>query len=406
MSASSFDAIVAGSGPAGLIAACLLADAGIPGALVTGEKHAASDARTVALMAPSIRLLEHLGVWPGTLMEGCAPLRSLRLVDDTGGVIHAPEFLFRASEIGEEAFGWNIPLTALRAALMEAISGRFAIFERNVSTANPHSSGVTLDLGDGGTVDAPVVLAADGRGSLLRKSAGIAAREWSYDQVAIATSFAHSMPHRDISTEYHKAAGPFTTVPLPGGRSSLVWMERPERSAQLMRLDDHDFAAEIQIATHGELGLITDPGPRQSFPMRGLRALRFAARRIMLIGESGHVVPPLGAQGLNMSLRDAAYAVHLIEAALKAGRDPGSDETLARYDESRKDDVVSRQSVIDFMNRSLLAEFLPLHGMRVAGLSALARFAPLRRTVMTRGAGLTAELPPIMRAGGIGSDLR
>jgi 2-octaprenyl-6-methoxyphenol hydroxylase len=174
-------------------------------------------------------------------------------------------------------------------------------------------------------------------------------------------------------------------------------MERPGRGAQLMALADRDFAAEIQIATHGELGLITAPGPRQIFPMRGLRALRLAARRVMLIGESGHVVPPLGAQGLNMSLRDAAHAVHLIDTARKSGSDAGSDAVLADYDAVRRDDVASRQSVIDFMNRSLLSEFLPLHALRAAGLSALARFAPLRRAVMRRGAALSGELPPIMQ---------
>ncbi|CAN5545380.1 UbiH/UbiF family hydroxylase [soil metagenome] len=400
MIASSFDAVVGGGGPAGLAAACLLADAGISGALVAGEPRAISDARTVALMTPSIRLLERLGVWPGKLAERCAPLRCLRLVDDTGGFAQAPELLFKADEIGEEAFGWNIPVAALLPALLDKIADTVRVFAASVSAAHHEFDRVTLDLA-GETIGAPIVLAADGRNSLLRRSAGIGAREWSYGQVAIATSFAHSAPHRDISTEYHKAAGPFTTVPLPGGRSSLVWMERPERGAGLMSLNDRDFAAEIQIATHGELGLVSDPGPRQLFPMRGLRAMRLAARRVMLIGESGHVIPPLGAQGLNMSLRDAAHAVHLVQAALNAGRDAGSDAVLSRYNDIRKDDVVSRQSAIDFMNRSLLAEFLPLHAARTAGLAALASFGPLRRYVMARGAGLTAELPPIMRPQGI-----
>ena len=400
MNASSFDAIVVGGGPAGLIAACLLGDAGIRSALVTGDNRGKTDARTVALMIPAIRLLERLGVWPGSLAERCAPLRGLRLVDDTGGTMHAPELLFRAREIGEDEFGWNIPLDALVATLLEQAGGRVEVIARDVISVKHEAARVRLALAEGKVIDAPVVLAADGRNSLLRKSAGIAVREWRYDQVAIATSFAHSMPHRHVSSEYHKAAGPFTTVPLPGRRSSLVWMERPKRGAALMALDARAFAAQIQIETHGELGLVSDPGPRQIFAMQGLRALTLAARRVMLIGESAHMVPPLGAQGLNLSLRDAAHAVHLVQTALAAGRDPGAKDTLDRYDTLRRDDIAARQSAVDFMNRSLLAEFLPLAAMRTIGLSALAAFAPLRRAVMARGAGLSADLPPIMQPQG------
>jgi 2-octaprenyl-6-methoxyphenol hydroxylase len=158
-------------------------------------------------------------------------------------------------------------------------------------------------------------------------------------------------------------------------------MERPERAAELMALPDRAFAAEVQIGTHGELGRISDLGPRRLFPMQGLLARDFARNRVILVGEAAHVVPPIGAQGLNMSLRDAAGA-----AALMAGEDdPGNPALLASYDGRRRRDVQPRQQVIDLMNRSLLSGFLPLEAGRAAGISLLAGFAPLRRAAMQYG---------------------
>ena len=157
------------------------------------------------------------------------------------------------------------------------------------------------------------------------------------------------------------------------------------------------LAAEIQIACHGELGRISGIGPRGSFAMRGLRATTLARNRVMLIGEAGHVVPPIGAQGLNMSLRDAAVAAELIAEAIGHGDDPGDPAVLARYDQHRRVDILPRQSIIDLMNRSLVSHFLPLEAGRAAGLAALKSFAPLRRFVMERGIGLESDLPAAMR---------
>ncbi len=153
-------------------------------------------------------------------------------------------------------------------------------------------------------------------------------------------------------------------------------------------------AAEIQIACHGELGLVSDTGPRKSFPMRGLVARRFAGNRTLLIGEAGHVVPPIGAQGLNMSLRDAAQAADLILASA----DPGADAVMRDYDTLRHGDIEPRQFMIGLMNHSLLSGFLVMEGARAAGLALLQNFAPLRHFVMRRGLGTAGALPHAMRA--------
>jgi 2-octaprenyl-6-methoxyphenol hydroxylase len=390
-----FDVIVAGAGPAGLAAAALLAKGGKRTALVTGNAPVEADPRTVALMLPSIRMLQYLDAWPATLQAHTAPLRKLRLVDDTGSPLRAPTVVFGAAELGEDVFGWNIPLSllipALRARAMEL---DVSFIEDEVTDAATRDATISIKLGGGQEISAKVALAADGRTSRLRQAAGIGTDEWSYDQVAIATSFAHSGPHYDVSTEYHRPGGPFTTVPMPANRSSLVWMERPTRAAALMGLDDAALATEIQLACHGELGLVSDVGPRKDFPMRGLAARRFAGNRTLLIGEAGHVVPPIGAQGLNMSLRDAAQAADLILASA----DPGADAVIRDYDALRRRDVEPRRLIVGLMNRSLLSGYLVMEGARAAGLAMLKNFAPLRHFVMRRGLGTAGPLPHAMRA--------
>jgi 2-octaprenyl-6-methoxyphenol hydroxylase len=394
---TSFDMTVVGAGPAGLAAACLLALDGRRVALVARLDHRPEDPRTVALMQPAMRMLAHLDVWPGDLAQRTTALAKLRMVDDTGSRLKAPTITFDPAELGEQVFGWNVPLGMLIPALeTRARALGVALMTSNAVSARTAANGVSLTTEAGVTVDARVVLAADGRNSALREAARIATTSWTYDQVAIATSFDHSGPHDGISTEYHRSAGPFTTVPMPGDRSSLVWMERPARAAELMAMGDDALAVEIQLATHGNLGRVSGVGPRKSFPMQGLVARDFARNRIILLGEAAHVVPPIGAQGLNLSLRDAAQAAELMEGE----SDPGNPEILNAYDRLRRRDVQPRQQAIDLMNRSLLSGHFALETGRAMGLGLLAQFGPLRRFVMERGLAPATGLPRIMRPQG------
>ena len=388
-----YKVIVAGAGPAGLAAAALLAKEGMATALVAPAS--TDDPRTVALMQPSIQLLRYLDIWPGNLESLTAPLRKLKIVDDTRSLLSAPNLEFAAQELNLEAFGWNIPLSLLLPALRKRAEDLGVTFiEATATGAKSKDDAIHITLSNASEISASVSIAADGANSAMRTAAGISTDSWSYDQAAIATSFAHSMDHNNVSTEYHKSTGPFTTVPLLDGRSSLVWMERPARAEALMAMNDKDLAAEIQIETHGELGLISNLGPRKLFPMKGLTARQFAKDRVILIGEAAHVVPPIGAQGLNMSLRDAALAADLVLAS----KDAGGDGVMAEYNAARRAEVLPRQQLIDLMNKSLLLGLLPLDGARALSLAALHYIGPLKRLVMQHGLSATHNLPFAMRA--------
>lgn len=397
--ASKADVAVVGAGAAGLAAACLVAAAGLGAVILTGTQAAADDdPRTVALMQPSIRLLAHLGLWPGELAPVAAPLWKLKIVAESG-ILTDGAVTFDAREVGREPFGWNMPLGRLAAALDERARSLGVGFLADAATrmqASPASA--RLGTEGGQAVVAKVIIGADGRASFVRAAAGIASVDWDYGQAALASTFAHSASHRDTSIEYQKEAGLITTVPMPGKRSSLIWMGRPERIEELSRFDDHEFARVLQAELHGDLGLVSDTGRRKVFPMRGLTAVSYARNRVMLIGEAAHVLPPVGAQGLNLSLRDAATAAELIATAAKLGEDPGGPGVLDRYDRLRRRDVLPRQGVIDAVNRSLSSGSTVAHAARALGLELAAQIGPLRRRIIEEGIGPQDALPRVMRA--------
>jgi 2-octaprenyl-6-methoxyphenol hydroxylase len=379
------DVAVVGGGPTGLTAAIALAAAGVDTALVSrrGEH---PDNRTTALMAGSVRTLETLDVWSSCLGHA-APLHAIRLVDDTGRLLRGPEILFDAAEIGLDAFGYNIENKHLVAAL-EARAGvlaHLARFDADAEAVEPGDTEVTVTLTDGRTLSARLVVAADGRRSRCRSAAGIASDARPYDQAALTVNMSHTEPHHGVSTEFHTDAGPFTVVPLPGMRSSLVWVTRPAIALHVSRREPGEIASMIERRSHGILGKVTLEGPCGVFRLTLERARRLADRRIALIGEAAHVIPPIGAQGLNLGLRDATAIAAIVAAARRDGADPGGPEVLARYHQARRADVVTRSIGVDLLNRSLLSTLFPVQVFRGLGLYLLEQIGPLRRAVMREG---------------------
>jgi len=397
------DCIVCGTGATGLAAALALSATGLEVALI-GPRPARADTRTAALFAGSIELLRTLGVWD-ELAPQSAPLRAIRLVDDTESLLRAPEVLFEAREAGLAAFGHNVPNAALAAALAAQAAGTARISwtsEAVLAALAPGPSDVIATTADGRTIAARLAVAADGRGSPCRTAAGISVESWDYPQSAIATTFGHGRPHDGVSTEFHRAAGPLTTVPLPGLASSLVWVERPAIAARLASLDDAAFRAALETRLAGLLGTVGEIGPRRVFPLAGLEAARLGQNRVALVGEAAHVIPPIGAQGLNLGLRDAATLAEVLAAARSHGGDIGGADMLESYHEARARDVASRTRGVDLLNRSLLSELLPAQLARGAGLHALKTIAPLRRWAMAAGMAPPGPLPRLMQPGGGG----
>ena len=391
---------VIGAGPAGLTAAVLLASRGLPTVCFAGAGNLDErrDPRTTALMQGAVRLLNNLGLWPD-LKPHSSPLRRLRLIDDTDWSIKAPSVTFDADELGDEPFGWNIPNQNLIDILAGAAIAEehLRIVTEAAQRVEANADGVTVTGEDGTIVHAPLVLAADGRNSMCRDAAGIKADEWAYPQTAIACSFAHTLPHNETSIEFHKSAGPFTLVPLPGNHSSLVWVTRPEQAAALCALPQCEFEDELNKESHGILGTISGSTRRGAFDIKGMTARKFASSRIALIGEAAHVLPPIGAQGLNLGMRDAALISELVAQASAAGTNIGATEILNTYDSRRRLDVLPRTALVDFLNRSLFSELLPLQGLRGLGLFMLDTVGPLRRAVMRQGMEPQSNLPKIMQ---------
>jgi len=401
--ALSCEVLVVGAGLAGLVGAIGFARAGFD-TVLCGEAERLANGRTVALLESSIRLVKALGLW-ADVEPRAAPLRALRLIDDTGGLWSAAPIEFRAAEIGLEAFGWNIEnawlidalATAARAAPgLRWIESRVASYEFSPERAQARCE-------NGALVAARLIVAADGRASPARKAAGIGVAIERNPQTALTLILSHSRPHLDFSTEFHTRAGPFTLVPLPASpahtpRSSLVWVMAPGEAARRAALDDVALAEEIEAQAQSMLGKMRIEGKRGAFPLISQTAARMIGPRLALVGDAAHVLAPIGAQGLNLGLRDAAHLIKAAERAKSEGGDIGGARALGHYADLRRLDVAFRRRAVDGLNRSLLAALPPIDFVRGAGLAALGAIGPLRRFVMREGVAPHFSTPRAMRA--------
>jgi 2-octaprenyl-6-methoxyphenol hydroxylase len=375
-----FEIAVVGAGLAGSLAALAFADAGRTVALIAPAAGKA-DGRTTALMDQSLELVRNLGIWQA-IAPLAAPLSSMRIIDGTNRLLRAPTVTFHAAEVGLEAFGYNIPNAPFLALLEQEAAKRPSLTRivASLTQVEPETGQTVLTLDDGRSITTSLVVGADGRKSGVREAAGIEVRNWSYPQSALVLNFSHQVPHQNISTEFHTPHGPFTQVPLPGGlRSSLVWVQKPEDTEAMRSLSLEQLSISVEQRMQSMLGKVTVEAAPQSFPLSGMAAKSFGKGRTILIGEAAHAFPPIGAQGLNLSLRDIMAAVSLL------GSSPVPDDFGARYDRKRRTDILSRTVSVDLLNRSLLSDFLPVQMLRAAGLQALASVGPLRNLMMREG---------------------
>jgi 2-octaprenyl-6-methoxyphenol hydroxylase len=382
MEQSEHDVLIAGTGPVGLIAALAFADAGFRTALI-GPKASASDGRTTAIMDPAVRYLESLGMGP-FLEEHGEPLKTMRIVDATSRLVRSPTVTFRAAEIDLPAFGLNIANSELNAALETAAVARpnVARHEALVERWHPGQDRVAAGLSNGSELVARLVVAADGRSSPARLAAGIEVDARPTGQTAIVLAFSHTRPHSGISTEFHTESGPVTQVPLGGDRSSLVWVVKSQDAAELLALDLAALATRVERQMRSMLGRVTVETDPQAYPLSTSRPRRYADKRIALIGEAAHVFPPIGAQGLNLGIRDVES---LVAVASRHRADPGASAALSEYEVRRRPDVAMRANAVNLLNRSLLSDLLPAQLARSTVFEALRAFSPMRAFFMHEG---------------------
>jgi 2-octaprenyl-6-methoxyphenol hydroxylase len=401
------EVLIAGGGVAGLVAAAAFAaegfaticvDAAPP---VTDAAADGSDLRSTAFLAPSVALLERAGLWP-RLAPHAAALRVMRIADAGGPDLAIRETAdFLPGDVGAELFGHNLPNWLLRreiAAHLAAAPNVRLLAPARVAGITPRTREAILRLEGGRQVRAALVVAADGRDSFLREAVGIAARRWSYGQKALVFTVAHPEPHEGVSTEIHRSGGPFTLVPLPDQAgthgSAVVWMEAGPRAQALFALPPDAFEAELNARACGVLGPLRLTSPRRIWPIVAQIADRLDGPRVALVAEAAHVIPPIGAQGLNMSLRDVATLLDLATAARAAGADIGGPKLLARYHRARHGDIALRVAGVDALNRAAMAGWRPFRDARRAGLRALHGVAPVRRAAMRLGLGATGGPGP------------
>jgi 2-octaprenyl-6-methoxyphenol hydroxylase len=392
------DILVSGGGVAGLTAAAAFGAAGFsvictdPAAPVTDRDAAGADHRSTAFLTPSIAVLQAAGLWQ-RLAPFAAPLQIMRIVD-AGGPLPEPRIIkdFDAAEISDQPFGWNLPNWLLRREMVARLAEMPNVtFLPGTATAQIllREAEALATLSDGQRVAARLIVAADGRQSTVRQEAGIGVKTTRYGQKALAFAVGHDVPHHNISTEVHRSGGPFTLVPLPDrdGRpaSSVVWMESGTEIARLAALPVPEFEAAMTERSCGILGPLSLQSSRTIWPIIAQMADRMVAPRVALIAEAAHVLPPIGAQGLNMSLADLAA---LLDLAKGAPDDLGSAAMLQAYARQRKADVRLRIAGIDLLNRSSMLGEPFLRDLRAGALNALYALAPVRKTLMKAGLGL------------------
>ena len=398
MTRISTDILISGGGVAGLCAAAAFGSAGFsvicadPTPPVTSAEAEGADLRTTAFLQPSIPVLEAAGLW-SRLRPFAAPLQIMRIID-AGGEIAEPRVIkdFDAADLSDAPFGWNLPNWLLRREMLARLTDLPNVtFLPGIATHSllTRETEALVTLSDCRKVSAKLVIAADGRGSTMREALGIPVKTIRYGQKALAFAVTHPIPHDNISTEIHRSGGPFTLVPLPDRDglpcSAVVWMETGPEVQHLAALPTTEFEAAINARSCQILGPLTLASRRTVWPIISQIAARMAGERVALMAEAAHVVPPIGAQGLNMSLADLAILLDLAQA------DPtnlGNAKMLDAYHRRRHFDVQTRVTGIDALNRAAMIEGQFLRDLRAGLLNALYSAAPVRKTLMKAGIGL------------------
>lgn len=392
------DILVSGGGVAGLTAAAAFGSAGFsvictdPAPPITERDAVGADQRSTAFLHPSIPVLEAAGLW-ARLAPFAAPLQIMRIVD-AGGPVAEPRVIkdFNAAEISDQPFGWNLPNWLLRREMVARLAELPNVtFLPGTATDRvmTREAEALATLSDGRRVAARLIVGADGRDSTVREAVGIPVKTTRYGQKALAFATTHPLPHGNVSTEIHRSGGPFTLVPLPDRdgvpSSAVVWMETGPEVARLAALPVAEFEAAVNERSCGILGPLKLVSALTIWPIITQVAEHMVAERVALIAEAAHVMPPIGAQGLNMSLADLSVLLDLARAN-PAGL--GERAMLDAFEKKRHLEVKARLAGIDLLNRTSMLGEPFLRDLRAGALNALYSLGPVRKTLMKAGLGV------------------
>lgn len=378
------DIIVVGGGLAGSAAAIALARNDLK--VIHLAPAAPPDRRTSALMMPSVDFMRQTGLIEDPAEIG-HPLTAIRIIDATPRLIRAPETLFEAREAGLSSFGWNFPNAALLARF-QAAAPTNGPYSRDAAITNYRRDGNlgVVTLADGTELGAPLVVGADGKKSLLRAAAKIATCEHRVAEAALVCDLELGRPIEGTSIEFHYTHGPFTLVPAGGSKVNLVWIDEEPVLRQVQSAGPEALVSAISQRSQHLFGALKLSSPSFVFPLSTLTVETAGRDGLALVGEAAHAFPPIGAQGLNLGLRDVADLLASIRTADRTRSNWGIEASHG-YARSRAPDLARTGGMVDTLFRSLLADMLPSQAMRAGGLWALKLLPPLRRQAFALGMG-------------------
>ena len=354
------------------------------------------DLRVSALSRASQRLLDRLGAWGRIVALGASPYRRMHVWDG----VSSGAITFDSADLGEPNLGHIVENRVIQLALWERLEQApdlTLISPASIADLERGPEGSRLVLGDGRILEARLLVAADGRDSLIRELAGIPTQGWDYDQRAIVANVRPEQWHQETAWQRFLPTGPLALLPLADGRCSIVWSATQGRAEELLALDDHDFSEALTEASEGRLGGIRVDGPRAAVPLRLQHAEHYVEPGLALIGDAAHAIHPLAGQGVNLGFLDAAELAAALDLALERRRDIASLWTLRRYERARRGENLAMLMAMDAFKRAFGSRLPPLVAARGLGLAVTDRIGPLKRLFMGRALGLGEGLPPLAR---------
>ncbi|WP_284877119.1 UbiH/UbiF/VisC/COQ6 family ubiquinone biosynthesis hydroxylase [Brevundimonas sp. MEB006b] len=407
-----YDIVIAGAGLTGAAFALAAAQAQLKVVMVDPQPFSDQlaptfDGRSTAVAFSTFRMLDALGLGETLRPHACRMDHILVTDGRRPGAASrsaSPAFLrFDADEIGGrtggEPLGYMVENRRIRAALAEAVT-RAGIAVRapeTVASVATDAGKATVTLADGSTLIAPLVVGAEGRGSTVRRAAGIETVGWGYGQSGVVATVRLGRDHGNVAHEYFLPSGPFAILPLTDQRASLVWTETTRRGEALRDASNAAFHAHLMRRFGEFLDGATVEGPRFVYPLSLSLAEKLVAPRIALIGDAAHGVHPVAGQGLNMGLKDAAALAEVLAEAARLGEDIGSETVLERYARWRRFDTAALAAGFDAFVRLFSNDIAPVRLARDLGMAAVNRIGPLRRAFMQEAGGATGDLPRLLR---------